>query len=292
MGIDIGEVDMLVCVNLLEERKYKFSEQGKMTLEKVWNPIPVNYALRTVLRDVKMHTAEMADQKHVRDVFAQNTQVFMISTMYYGSCGVVVDPSLIEQCGRIMVQLIVPPEPDFRLAKDVQSVASQRYVNAYEAASYLGMHQSVFSLITGTCLIVNGDKRFPLPDNTPKTNIGLQLKFPKRNEETVGYSKKIDQKFLYSQKAINLVERYYFRWPQIFQAIGRNSNDTYFETTLFPGQVGKLQEVTAWLKEQGHSKAERRTCGNVSMEDDALKEIARSVSLLQVCFVIVCIVCS
>lgn len=283
MGIDVGDVDTLVCVRPLTERRYVFGEKGKMTLEKIWSNVDAYYPIQTIIRDVKMHSAEIAEKTHVCDVFHKNARVFMVSTIYYGSSGIVVDPSLVETCGRIMVQLLVSPEPDLEEAKHVHSTSNDRYLNRYEAASQLGLNSTVFNLLTGTCLVVNGEKRFPLPDNTPKTNIGLQLKFPKRNEETAGYTKKINNQYVYSRKALDLVELYYQQWPKVFEMISSHNNDTFFESTLFPGKIGQLAQVAAWLRKQEHTKASRVTCGTRVLNEDTLKAISKAVSRLAVC---------
>lgn len=282
MGIEVGDVDILVRVRPLAEQKYVFGEKGKMTLQKIWSTIDAYYPIQTIIRDIKMHSAEIAEQTHVCEVFKKKSRVFMVSTIYYGSSGIVVDPSLVESCGRIMVQLLVSPEPDLRQAKEVHASLNDRYMSSYEAASQLGINPSVFNLLTGTCLVVNGEKRFPLPDNTPRTNIGLQLKFPKRNEETAGYTKKINNQFVYSKKAVNLVELYYQQWPKLFEMISCHNNDTYFESTLFPGKVGQLQQVSAWLRKQEHTKATRVTCGTKVLNEDTLKAITEAVNSLAV----------
>lgn len=71
-------------------------------------------------------------------------------------------------------------EPDLSAAKRIQEENSTNFINSYTASISIGLHSSVFSLITGSFIIVRGERRFPLPDNTPKANIGLQLKFPKK----------------------------------------------------------------------------------------------------------------
>lgn len=78
------------------------------------------------------------------------------------------------------MNLTVYPEPDFTLARKIDLESSSLYDGAYNAASSIGLSNSVFSMITGSFFVVLGDKRFPLSDNTPKLNIGLQLKFPKK----------------------------------------------------------------------------------------------------------------
>lgn len=200
MGIDVGDVHVLVCVEPLVNRQYIFGHQGKMTLDKVWSNIRVYYPLQTIVRELNVHNPDFVQYTHVEDVFAPNSTVFMVSTMYYGSKGLVVDPSPVKTCGRIksninyisestvyiykfisfLVSLTVHPEPDFTIARSIQNSSMSRYDNAYNAASQIGISGGVLSVITGSFFVVFGDKRFPLPDNTPKANIGLQLKFPKK----------------------------------------------------------------------------------------------------------------
>lgn len=71
-------------------------------------------------------------------------------------------------------------EPNLESAKRLQEENSTNFINSYSASSSIGMHSNVFNLVTGSFIVVRGEKRFPLPDNTPKANIGLQLKFPKK----------------------------------------------------------------------------------------------------------------
>lgn len=80
----------------------------------------------------------------------------------------------------IAVSIDFYSEPDLSPVKRMQEENATNFINSYTASSSIGMHVSAFSLVTGSFIIVRGEKRFPLPDNTPKANIGLQLKFPKK----------------------------------------------------------------------------------------------------------------
>lgn len=101
MGIDVGETQVLVCVLPLLNRSYTFGNQGKMTLQKVWSDNRVYYPLQTIVRDLKVHNSDFTQFTNVEDVFKIDSPVFMISTVYYGSLGMVVDPTSVKQCGRI-----------------------------------------------------------------------------------------------------------------------------------------------------------------------------------------------
>lgn len=101
MGIEVGETQVLVCVLPLLNRQYTYGSQGKMTLEKVWSDIRVYYPLQTIVRDLKLYNSDFTQFTNVEDVFKVDSPVFMISTIYYGSLGTVVDPTTVKQCGRI-----------------------------------------------------------------------------------------------------------------------------------------------------------------------------------------------
>ena len=61
---------------------------------------------------------------------------------------------------------------------DLHSKMQQGYMNSYQTAAMVGLSANVFNRITGSVLIISGQKR-QISDGTPKSNIGLQVKFPK-----------------------------------------------------------------------------------------------------------------
>lgn len=281
MGIDIGCTRVLVCAQPLREQKYQFGERGRMSLTKLWSDLHVHYALQTVVRNVRMHTAVAAEHTHVRDVYPLGSVVFMAShNLYYGARGTVIDVESVTRTGRIGVQLEAMQQPDFRAAHAIEQQTMTRYMNTAQICAALAMHHTIVSQITGTYFVTLGAPRFPLPDNTPRVNIGLQLKFPKRHEELVGYTKRIGQTYTYSQQAVDLVAAFAKRWPQVFASIrNRNQNDAVFETAIFGEKNSreKLNELQAWLKEQPHLKAERRACGAKALEMETVREVVKAV---------------
>lgn len=82
-----------------------------------------------------------------------------------------------------------------------------------------------------------------MPENVPKTNIGLNLKFNKRNEEIPGYTKKNHETWLYSSRAVQLVKEYMEHCPELFDFLAKASSrgggaDVYFESEIFPDNLG------------------------------------------------------
>lgn len=101
MGIDVGAIEVLVIAKPLVNRQYIFGAQGKMTLEKVWSEITFYYPLQTIVEDITIHNPAFVQYKQVEDIFVKDSIVFMVSTIYYGSKGYVVDPKPVKTCGRI-----------------------------------------------------------------------------------------------------------------------------------------------------------------------------------------------
>lgn len=102
MGIEVGETKILVCVVPLLHRRYVYGHPNRMTLEKVWsNNIFAPYPLQTIVRDLRVNAPNFHEFTTVEEIFKPKKAVFMISTIYYGSMGEVIDASKIKDCGRI-----------------------------------------------------------------------------------------------------------------------------------------------------------------------------------------------
>lgn len=191
----------------------------------------------------------------------------------------------------ILVSAVVHPQPDFREARQIHYNEGQTYVNSYTAASSIGMAYKLFNRITGTLLIYTGEKRFPISDNANKLNVGLQLKFPKNNEEVVDYTRHSSyqqNQWMYSQKAIDLVNAYWNRFPKLFELLNSRShqNDMLFESELNEGRAetdeSLVREIIKWLKEQPHQNAPRRNCGTEAVDRDAIAAIVKATNSLTV----------
>lgn len=193
------------------------------------------------------------------------------------------------------VQLLAHPQPDFREAKRVLREDNLAYMNSYHASSQIGINPRVFARITGTVLIVQGQKRFPLPDRASKSNIGLQLRFPKTSEEVMDYTRCDERQWMFSQKTVDLVQEYMLKFPKVFELMNqhRAQSDFLFESELEDGggEDGNTEEdtakplvkITRWMKEQPHNKALRRSVGSASLNRPAIQCIVDAVEKNKVC---------
>ncbi|KAG7262043.1 hypothetical protein CRUP_015991 [Coryphaenoides rupestris] len=81
-----------------------------------------------------------------------------------------------------------------------------------------------------------------------KANVGLNLKFTKKNEEVPGYTRRTDKEF-----------------SEVFELVSRNSHDdVFYEDDIWPADdqngAQKVSEITSWLREHPVSSVGRTSC--------------------------------
>ena len=282
MGIDVGPLKTILHVQPCIGHEYVFTNK-MYKLVKTWSKQESCYPLQCIVKNIKSYSKKFKKTLQVAEAYKTGTEVFMLSNPYYGSFGEVIDTSNFEKNGRIKVLLTVPAEPDLLKAMDMHGRIQGGYMNAYQTAAMIGINNNVLSRITGTVLMIAGMKR-QISDGTSKINIGLQLKFPKQNEELVGYTKK-ENAWFYSEKVVTLVQEYYRRFPKLFFLLERHSgaNDIYYESDLFGTTTGEenLQTLLSWINQLPHQKAERRTGGSQTIDKEVTEEVIDQVGKLK-----------
>ncbi len=86
-----------------------------------------------------------------------------------------------------------------------------------------------------------------------KLNLGLCLKFDSRGQKVLGYSRKTEKGWEFTQRAVNLIEEYRKFFPTLFVKLDRSSNTDYFEDVdLFPTDTKEsITRVQNWLASKG-----------------------------------------
>nr|CAD7397262.1 unnamed protein product [Timema poppensis] len=279
LGVDIGETHILVHAMNMIGRKYTFGPTGKITLEKQWVNLPAPYALQATVKDITVHDQTFVQYKSLEEVFKIGTVCFMLANPHYGAMGEVIDGGTNLRSGRVKVSLSVPEEPNLEHVVKMQQVSGNNYMMCNDAASYLGISSHLLSRITGTIYIIKGAQT-EYTESASKVNVGLNLKFNKKNEEIPGYTKKENTTWLYSKKAVKLVKDYINQFPELFDYLSQNKNignDMFFEIHIFPNEPTKLSEIQTWLKEQAYSKIARQGCGSDLLDEEIVREIENTI---------------
>lgn len=283
MGIDVGQINRVVRVVQTTGEEYRFDQRSKIfRLMKTYDKNEIAYPLQCIVQNIKAYRKQFKPEVPLIEACKNGTEIFMLTNPYYGAFGEVTEVNCYEKNGRVMVMLTVPQEPDFTSVAKLHDKTQESYMNPYQTAATLSISENVFNRITGTVLVIAGSKRQISSEGTSKMNIGLQLKFPKANEELAGYTKK-DRIWLYSEKVLSVVNEYYCKFPVLFEVLGRstrNGNDVYFESDFFDTTHGEenLQTLLKWLAQLPHQKAERRQIGTDGIEKEVFNSINESVN--------------
>ncbi|KAG7457013.1 hypothetical protein MATL_G00241860 [Megalops atlanticus] len=262
-GITINETAVLVYGQLLTGRKYVVGQNGQVHLEKQWAKQVLPFAYQTIVKDIKAFDSAFSRFKTLEELFPPTTTVFMVGNPYYGAMGEVLESSDVISEGRVRVVFTVPCEPQLDALIQNQHKYSVKYSPGYVLASRLGITSYLVSRFSGSVFIGRGSKKNPHGEQ--KTNVGLNLKFNKKNEEVPGYTKRTEREWLYSAAVEELLAEYLERFSEVFDFVSRNSHDdVFYEDDIWPGEdengAEKVQEITSWLKMHPVSSSSRASC--------------------------------
>ncbi|XP_061221246.1 5'-3' exoribonuclease 1 isoform X1 [Neopsephotus bourkii] len=273
-GIIIHETSIVVYAQLLTGNRYQLKQNGEVYLEKQWSKQVLPFVYQTVVKDIKAFDSHFSNIKTLDDLFPPGSTAFMLGSPYYGCMGEVQDSHDVITEGRVRVVFSIPCEPQLDPLIQNQHKYSVKYNPAYVLASRLGVSGYLVSRFTGSIFIGRGSKKNPHGEQ--KANVGLNLKFNKKNEEVPGYTKKVGNEWTYSSAVEQLLAEYLERVPELFSYIAKNSQeDIFYEDDIWPGEdengAEKVQEIVAWLKAHPVSALSRASC-DLQILDAAIVE--------------------
>ncbi|RXM36848.1 5'-3' exoribonuclease 1 [Acipenser ruthenus] len=262
-GIVINETAVLLFAQLLTGRKYVLNQNGEVHLEKQWSKQIIPFVYQAVVKDIVSFDSSFSHFKTIDELFSPETTVFMLGNPYYGCMGKTQVSSDVIREGRIRVVFTIPCEPQLDALIQNQHKYSVRYNPGYVLASRLGITGYLVSRFSGSIFIGRGSKRNQHGEQ--KVNVGLNLKFNKKNEEVPGYTKKSGNEWLYSVAVEELLAEYVERFPEVFSYVSKNSHDdVFYEDDIWPGEeengAERVHEITAWLKAHAVSSSSRASC--------------------------------
>ncbi|XP_028162339.1 5'-3' exoribonuclease 1 [Ostrinia furnacalis] len=274
LGIDLETVDIIIHAVNLKGYKYMIQDNVAMVREPEWCSVACGYARHAVVTDVSAHVVAQTSRFHTpQEAYPPGDKVFLLTQgQYYGCLATLVESEGVRN-GRMKVQVTERPEP-----VPVLNSSAMPYRGANHAAAQCGISTQMLSRVTGSVLVVAGERHDLPTEQLGKTNIGLNLKFNKKNQEVSGYTRrcKVSNTWLYSDRCIALVKSYAMQYPDLFDTLARNLGcDIFFESDLWPNEMGqkKANEVQNWLKSLPHNNAVRRECGSEALEPEELKAL-------------------
>ncbi|XP_064610977.1 5'-3' exoribonuclease 1-like [Liolophura sinensis] len=282
-GIEVGRTSILLKALPVMGRKYVCTNYGQVTLEKQWATWPVAFALQACVKNISVHDPSYTQFTSLEELYAPSTPVFMLGFPHYGCQGEVLDVDS-KMDGRIRVSVTILQEPNLQKICDREQSLSMQYLPGFHLAQRIGVSSHLLSRITGSIFMARGSQDTHKEEDH-KVNIGLNLKFNKRNEEVPGFTKKVENQWLYSNKALDAVSQYFRRFPQLFDFISRQERggpDFYFEEDVFPsGSKDSLQKVSEFLKTLPCYDVKPMKAGAEIVDELMIKEIEKEVDRIK-----------
>ncbi len=237
-----------------------------------------------------MHDPSFTQYRTLPELFPAGSTCFMLGQPNYGCRGQVLQVSP-EHRGRVQLSFTEAPEPDLRPVVRAKNDLSVKYLPGFRIAQSLGVSSHVLSRVTGS-IFINKSPRETDADRQARVNVGLNLKFNKKNEEVCGYTRRgSDNGWLYSEKVGDTIGAYMEAFPEVFDYLARsNSNaskDVFHVDDVFgPGEDGaglaqgsldKLAALAKWIKELPSSNSPRQPCGTQTLDEEVVKALEKCV---------------
>ncbi|KAG1673590.1 5'-3' exoribonuclease 1 [Nymphon striatum] len=282
-GIEISDTRLVIHAQPITGRSYMFSSKGRVTLEKKWAECPQSYPFQTIVQDISVHNSTIKPYYSIEEIFPAKSTVFMLVHPHYGYRGEVVNIEKETKC-KIRVKVFLTEEPDIGYILKQQKRLSDRYYPGYVVAKNVNRSSHLISRITGSMFIIPIMRQNHVENASEnRINIGLNLKFNKKNEEVPGFTKRSEGTWLYSNQSIDLIDEYLKKFPDLWKRVSEKMNcDIFFLDDIFPDKDGreKLADVQKFLKELPSANIERQSCGSDVLDSGIVKAIEASVDKL------------
>ncbi|XP_053379748.1 5'-3' exoribonuclease 1-like isoform X2 [Mercenaria mercenaria] len=251
LGIVIGETQILLRALPMTGRKYIFSSQGRVTMDKQFGKLPVSFAKQATVKDIAVHDPEFCQFKTLKEYLPEGNPVFMLGWPHYACQGEVIETDM--ESGRIRINLSILEEPHLSNIINQQQMHADRYYTGYVIAQKIGISSHLFSRLTGTIYVTAGEEEVAREQMHPhKVNVGLNLKFTKRGEEVPGYTKNTEGQWTYSEKTLDVLKQYMAKFPEMFEIISKSNkqhNDMFYESDVIPKTCDyTLKTVEEYIK--------------------------------------------
>lgn len=114
------------------------------------------------------------------------------------------------------------------------------YLNLPALAKQLGVSPMSLSRITSSVYVIS--------ESGSKIDIGLRLKFEGRQQKVIGYTRRSDRGWEFSQKAVDLIREYHESFPAILRCISKPGADDINASLIFPKDTEvELKRLQSWL---------------------------------------------
>ncbi|GAM83983.1 hypothetical protein ANO11243_019730 [Dothideomycetidae sp. 11243] len=270
LGIITGDPESMIHVDMLVGLQK--TDEGATV--KQYAQVPgqeTDYLTQTVVDQVISEDQRFIERAAIpfAEEFPEDTQAFFLGEYNYGRPIMVTGHK--GNKADIWVSTLKEKEPDFGRQVSLRQERSNPYTPGFAVAKMLGLQPLVLSKITSS---------FRVGSSGLQLNLGLNLKFEARKQKVLGYSRKGERGWEYSNKAISLIADYMTAFPDFIATIVRHPEGDGFQDVDFysdPQEAkAKMKEIGEWLKQKEAKNFERVPLDAEQMDGDAVMELERA----------------
>ena len=269
LGIVIGDVESLVHVEMLKGLK----KQDDGAVVKEFGVIPgieTEFAAQMVVDEVESEDQRFLEKAAlpIEEEFPVGTKAFCLGVFGFGRPLQVINHGTNK--AEVWISILSGKEPDFAapILKDAERLAP--YTPSFAVAKMLQLHPLTLSKITASFSV----DLFGL-----HVNLGLNLKFEAKKMKVLGYSRRGESGWEFSQKAVALLQQYMINFPQFIARIQQYPRgDGFAATDFYPEDqaMTKIKEIQAWLKTIESKSFEKVPLDAEQLDSEVVMKIERA----------------
>jgi len=243
----------------------KKTDEGATVKEFAYIPgMETDFASQVVVDEVISEDQRFLEKAAlpIEEEFPIGSRAFFVGEFNYGRPLEVIGHK--DKKAEIWVAALKDKEAEFGRDLVSKTERTTPYTPSYHVAKMLGLHPLVLSKITSS---------FTVNVNGLRVNLGLNLKFEAKKLKVLGYSRRSDSGWEFSQKAIELLTQYMIKFPEFIAGIQRKQQgNDYDATDFFPDIIAKTKfsEITAWLKSVETKNFEKVPLDAMQLDSDSV----------------------
>ena len=269
LGILIGPIETLVHVDTLKGLK-KTDEGATIKEYAQIDGVETDYATQTVVDEVISEDERFLERAAlpIQDEFPVGTRAFFLGDFNYGRPLEVFGHQ--HNKANVWVSTLQSKVPEFGRQIAAEADRHSPYMPSFAVAKMLNLNGLVLSKITAS---------FQVELNEQRVNLGLNLKFEAKKQKVLGYSRRTDNGWEFSSRAVDLIRQYMTKFPTFIAHIQKNTQgNVYRAEDIYPKEEAKekIKEIQEWLKEIESKSFERVPLDAAQLDSSIVQRIERA----------------
>ncbi|WVQ81858.1 hypothetical protein IAT38_003985 [Cryptococcus sp. DSM 104549] len=244
-GVITGSVDVVLHVRPL--KGLKLLDTGALVKDYEGSDKEILQAYQMSVSQVTFEDERYLEQAapDLADEFPPGEKVVFLGAMAYGMAAQVIGTSGNQSLDIGLAYFPTEAKENGHFLNVVSQRPTGIYYPSPQLCRRLGLSALALSRITSTLLV-------QLSDGS-KTNIGLSLKFESKGLKVLGYSRRNDRGWEFSERTARVLEEYKRAFPEVFRNLERRGGDLVQSRELAPSAEKPdevVKKMKAWLKEK------------------------------------------